>query len=145
MTNAIVQAVENLRNDMNSRMGTLEREVNDLHRRFDDTPAGMQIARLASDQAITAVIGVAELRDILRAEVAKGTNKNRIAVALVGAIALIAVGVTTLMANANARDARDQAGIVADQHYEKQRKDFALYEREICAACMNDPIIGSKR
>lgn len=100
------------------RLGTLEREVNQLHRRFDDQPPGFESLREAF------------IEDVRR-ETQRAAHNTRLAVAIVTALAVVAAAAINTIGGHNAVIARQQAAVVADQRYAEQRQTSDEHDQQL--------------
>lgn len=131
----ILAGITTLRREMNTRISNLEAEINQIHRRFEDTPAGVELSKWAASQAGTAVVGMAEVRAEMQKGFIKIRSNNRLAIAVVSAISvIITAAITAITGNwPSIREA--QVHNIAQKEWDNYRKELEAREMATCERC----------
>lgn len=138
------------------RLGAIERELSELWKMFREAQPGLAAAQYAVDTAGTAFIGVAELRKMIRDEMAlnrltlqqeagriasAANNRTKLAVSLMAAVSVIAGGTIGALMSSNMAAARAQAAIVATDVVGDKLKVLEHRDRLLCSQCADEAIV----
>lgn len=142
------------------RLGRIERELSELWRMFGDAQPGLAAAQFAAESAGTAVIGVAELRQVIRDEmaqnrltlkqeggriVAAANNRTKLAVALMLAVSGICGATIGALMTSNMSAARAEANRVAEDITTKRLEVLQHRDKLLCDRCADEAIVRRDR
>lgn len=142
------------------RLGAIERELSELWRMFKDAQPGLAAATFAADTAGSAFVGVAELRTMIRdemalnrltlqqeagriAEAARGRTKLLVAAMTAGSV-VVGATIGALMTS-NMAAARAQAAVVAEAIVGARLKVLENRDRLLCGQCADEAIARRDR
>ena len=138
------------------RLALIEREMSELWRMFRDAQPGLAAAQFVSDNAATAVVGVAELRKAIRDEMAQNrltlqqegariaaaaNNRTKLAVAFMLAVSTVCGATIGALMTSNMSAARAEANKVAEDATEKKLVVLEHRDKLLCARCADEAIV----
>ncbi len=139
-----------------ARLALIERELTQLWIMFKDAQPGLAAAQFAADTAGTAVVGVAELRQAIREEMAQNrltlqqetgrmaaaaNNRTKLAVAFMIAFGTMCGATIGALMTSNMSAARAEANRVAEDATDRKLVVLEHRDKLLCARCADEAIV----
>lgn len=143
-----------------ARLALIEHELAELWRMFHEAQPGLAAAQFAADTAGTAFVGVNELRNLIRDEMAQNrltlqqetsrmaaaaNNRTKLAIAAMLAMSTVCGATIGALMTSNLAAARAEAGKVAEDVTSKKLQVLEHRDKLLCDQCADEAIVRRDR